>query len=1090
MLRLPSSTATILTAALILCVSSGNRLAAADAEFFEKKIRPVLITHCFECHSGETQESGLRVDSLNGLLTGGERGPAIVPGKPDESLLISAIRHSDTLQMPATRKLPQPLIDDLAQWIRDGAEWPNAEPVNVSPTPAAQERLPTEADKQFWAFQTPQRSPIPIVHDGHGWARTPVDDFILEQLESRQLFPNQIADKRTLIRRATLALIGLPPTPEEVRAFLADESPTAFESLVERLLSSPRYGERWGRHWLDVVRYADSNGLDENLAFGNAWRYRDYVIDAFNADLPYDQFLREQLAGDLLPAAASADIQLRRIIATGFLSLGAKMLAEDDPVKMEMDIIDEQIDTLGKAVLGMTMGCARCHDHKFDPISAHDYYALAGIFKSTKTMDNFGVVARWQERPLALPDVVAERNRQQAAADVVQADIAQRMQQETDRITSEARAQLAAYLLAADQQLRSEESLIGATPIADNEARRSASECLLLEAEDFARGNVMKDTTNYGVGIGVLVNQGELPNFTEYDIELPQAGMYQFDLRYAAATARPTIVMIDGKPMKTDAAGQVTGSWTAESQKWFVEAIVAFSAGKHVVRLENAGPFPHIDKLCIAPTIDGSPTLPSVAEETLAAPAIELHPPIVANWVKFLTAQREVADGPFAIWWKLRTSGSLDVSLDSSPLTATLLADPRPTTLAALALRYQEFANGDDSPHPAPLMALLSGSESPFTLGDKAESVYSEAVVTELKMLREKKAAIEAAIPAIAEAMSVSEGSPQNLRIHLRGSHTTLGVEVPRRMPRVFAMGAESPVSDETSGRLRLAEWLTRPRHPLTARVLVNRVWQAHFGEGLVRSPDNFGRLGEKPTHPELLDWLAIKFVDDGWSIKSLHRLILNSSVWQQTTDFNQAAAAIDPENRMLWRMNRRRLEAEAIRDSLLAIGGGLDTTMGGTLLPIDNRKYVTSTANINIDIYEAPRRTVYLPVVRSALNDYLTAFDFGDPSSMSGQRDRTTVAPQSLFLMNSKLVASQSKNLATLLLDSIATDAGRITEAFERFYSRPPTPSEVESSLGFIASYEDTLRVRGMAPEQLRPQAWQAFCRALMATNEFLYVN
>lgn len=1080
----------MLTATLILCVSPRNPLVAGDAEFFEKKIRPVLVTHCFECHSEDVQESGLRVDSLGGLLIGGERGPAIVSGKPDESLLISAIRHSDTLQMPATRKLPQPLIDDLAQWVREGANWPNAEPVTVSPMPTVQERMPTEVEKQFWAFQTPQRSPIPQVHDVNGWVRTPVDHFILEQLESRQLLPNHIADKRTLIRRATLALIGLPPTPDEVQAFLSDESPTAFESVVERLLSSPHYGERWGRHWLDVVRYADSNGLDENLAFGNAWRYRDYVIEAFNSDLPYDVFLREQLAGDLLPTASGADIQIRRIIATGFLSLGAKMLAEDDPVKMEMDIIDEQVDTLGKAVLGMTIGCARCHDHKFDPISAHDYYALAGIFKSTKTMDNFGVVARWQERPLALPDVVAERDRQKSAAEAVQADIAQRRQQESDRITGEARTQLAAYLLAAERQLRAEESLKNATAIFDSETRRADPECLLLEAENYARGNVMKDTTNYGSGIGVLVNRGELPNFTEYDIELPQAGLYQFDLRYAAAAARPTIVMIDGKPIKTDAAGQVTGSWTAESQKWFVEAIVEVAAGKHVVRLENAGPFPHIDKLCIAPAIGGSHASPSVEVETLVTPASRLHPPIVANWVKLLNSHRDVADGPFSLWWKLRTAGSLEVSFGSSPLDAMLLADPTPTTLAALAARYQELANGGDSPHLAPLKALLSGSDSPFTLGDKAESVYAEAVVTELKMLREKKTAIEAAIPAIAEAMSVSEGSPQNLRIHLRGSHTTLGVEVPRRMPRVLSAEIDSAIGTETSGRLKLAEWLTRPTHPLTSRVLVNRVWQAHFGEGLVRSPDNFGRLGEKPSHPELLDWLAIRFVDNGWSIKSLHRLILTSSVWQQTTELNQEAVAIDPENRLLWRMNRRRLEAEAVRDSLLAICGGLDTTMGGTLLPTENRKYVTSTANVNVDIYETPRRTIYLPVVRSALNDYLTAFDFGDPSSMSGQRDRTTVAPQSLFLMNSRLVAAQSKHLAASLLDSIATDAGRITEVFERFYSRPPTQSEVESSLNFIASYEDTLRSRGIVAEQLQPETWQAFCRALMATNEFLFVN
>ena len=1092
MSKCPLFAAAILTVSLMVCDVPEKRLIAADSEFFEKKIRPILAEYCFDCHSAEVQESGLRVDSLSGMLVGGERGPAIVPGKPDESLLISAVRHSDTLQMPENRKLPQPIIDHLAQWVRDGAEWPNAEPIQVSAVPAAMERMPTEEERQFWAFQTPRRAPVPKVKDASDWRRTPIDDFILEKLESRQVLPNPVTDKRTLIRRATLDLIGLPPTSDEVDAFLADPSPNAFETVVERLLSSPRYGERWGRHWLDVARYADSNGLDENLAFANAWRYRDYVIEAFNSDLPYDEFLREQLAGDLLPASSSKDVQLRRIIATGFLSLGAKMLAEDDPVKLEMDIIDEQIDTLGKAVLGMTFGCARCHDHKFDPISAHDYYALAGIFKSSKTMDTFTVVAKWQERPIATPEAIAERDRQKSEADAVQAEITKRMQQETERITNGARTQLAAYMLAAEQQLRMEESLKNATPIAENESRRTVPECLLLEAEDYVRGNVMKDTTNYGVGTGVLVSRGELPNFAEYEIELPQAGSYQFDLRYAAAASRPTVLTIDGKAVRTDVAGQVTGSWTAESQKWFVEAIADVSAGKHIVRLENPGPFPHIDKLCLAPAF-GRVAASHTDDETIDSPSIPLHAPIIANWVKLLNSQRDVPDGPFSVWWRFRTIDTnvpLNVSLNSTPLTAKLLAAPVPTKLSSLAERYQQLANGEDSPDVMSLKALLTGNESPFQPGDKAEAVYPEAVVAELKTLREKKAAIDATIAAVPEAMSISEGTPQDLRIHLRGSHTTLGVEVPRRMPHVLAVDSNAPITDDTSGRLELAEWLTRPDHPLTARVLVNRVWQAHFGEGLVRSPDNFGRLGEQPTHPELLDWLATEFVEHGWSIKSLHRLILNSAVWQQTTDFNEVSNTIDPENRLLWRMNRRRLEAEAIRDSLLAVGGDLDTTMGGTLLPTENRKYVTSTASINIDVYEAPRRTVYLPIVRSALNDYLTAFDFGDPSAMSGQRDRTTVAPQSLFLMNSKLVASQSKNLAQSLLTLSADDAGRITEAFERFYSRPPTTSEIESSLGFIASYEDSLRSRSTAAEHLRPLAWQAFCRGLMATNEFLYVN
>ena len=652
---------------------------------------------------------------------------------------------------------------------------------------------------------------------------------------------------------------------------------------------------------------------------------------------------------------------------------------------------------------------------------------------------------------------------------------------------------MAEYMLAAERQVRIDESLKGATPIADDESRRTAAECVLLEAEEYARGNVLKDTTNYGAGIGVLVNRGELPNFTEYDIEIPQAGSYQIDLRYAAAAARPTIVMIDGKPVKTDAAGQVTGSWTPESQKWFVEAVVEITAGKHVVRLENSGPFPHIDKICIAPasrsendraTVVGP--IPGPSE-----PKPHLHPLIISNWAKFLTSQRDVADGPFSPWWELRTTGSLHrVTADQSPLFARLIAEPSPTTLTALAERYQDLAAAAETPDLVPLKALLAGTESPFSLGDKAEPAFSEVVAAELKTLREQKEAIEKAIPALPEAMSITEGKSQNLRIHLRGSHTTLGEEVPRRMPWIFAKAADVTIPDATSGRLQLAEWLTRPDHPLTARVLVNRVWQAHFGDGLVRSPDNFGRLGEAPTHPELLDWMAVQFVESGWSIKSLHRLILNSAVWRQTTGNNEAGAAVDPENRLLWRMNTRRLEAEAIRDSLLAIGGDLDETIGGSLLPTENRKYVTSTANINVEVYNSQRRTIYLPIVRSAIYDYLTAFDFGDPSAMNGQRDRTTVAPQALYLMNSALVAKESELLSATLLAMPGNDSEKIASAFERFYSRPPCEREIASSLEFIESYEKNLTERGTTQDQLRPMAWKAFCRALISTNEFLYVN
>jgi hypothetical protein len=682
-----------------------------------------------------------------------------------------------------------------------------------------------------------------------------------------------------------------------------------------------------------------------------------------------------------------------------------------------------------------------------------------------------------------VPEVVAQRDAKKAEANAVQAQIQQVRIQEAARIDKEGKSRIADYLLAADRQIRRDEFLKAAKPILEDEARKSAPGTILIEADEFPRGNVMRERTNYGLGIGVLVNDGQLPNFTEYDIEVPSTGMWQIDLRYAAAAARPTEILLDGEMVKRDAAGQVTGSWTPEGQKWFVEAAVPITEGKHVLRLENDGPFPHIDKIALA-LCSNLPSEPAgVADDSEP-----LEPVYVANWAKFLTAQKEVDGSPFRVWWKVRTGESIE---PKTPLEAAMLADlaPQEIDLPHLSERIQDIYEQPVA-DTAALKAAIDSNTGPYFLGEKTDETFSEEVVAQLKMLNEKEDEIEKAIPALPEAMAISEGKPQNLRIHLRGSHTTLGDEVGRRMPRVFSHEEPLTIPAQVSGRLEFARWLTQPEHPLTARVLVNRIWQAHFGEGLVRSPDNFGKLGDAPTHPELLDWLATEFVRGGWSIKQLHRLILNSATWQQSTDWNESAASMDPENKLWWRMSRRRLEAEAVRDSLLAIGGDLDDQMGGSLLPTGNRAYVTSTANINVSVYDKPRRTIYLPVVRSALFDYLTAFDFGDPSSMSGQRDRTTVAPQALFLMNSLLVARESEKLAQTLLALPGDDRNRVTEAFERFYSRSPTESDIASSLEFIGSYEKNLLNRGVAAEQNRTESWQAFCRALICTTEFLYVN
>jgi cytochrome c553 len=787
----------------LVCVAGATAGAAepkpgpAALDFFEKRVRPLLAARCYSCHGPDSKaRGGLRVDSLAGLLRGGDHGPALQPGKPEDSLLISAVNHGDVVKMPPKTRLPPQEIADLTAWVKMGAPWPDAV-AQTGSVEASGKPLFTAEQRNFWAFQTPVRPPVPAVRD-RSWPRSPLDAFILAKLEEKGLRPAPPADRRTLIRRATFDLLGLLPSPEEVDAFLADGSPDALAHVVDRLLASPQYGERWGRHWLDVARYADSNGMDENLAQANAYRYRDYVVNALNRDTGYDRFVREQLAGDLLPAldpAGKAGAE-PRLVATGFLALGPKMLAEDDPVKMEMDIIDEQLETVGRAFLGLTLGCARCHDHKFDPIPTADYYALAGIFKSTKTMENFRVVARWYERSLA-----------------------------------------------------SEEE---------------------TEAHTIQRKR------------------------------------------------------IDEKKAE-------------------------------------------IDKL-------------------------------------------------------------------------TKAKDQKPE---------------------------------------------------ELKRLREELALLEKSLPALPGAMGVTEGTVTNLRVHLRGNHLTLGREVPRQFPRILAGERQTPVDGKQSGRLQLAEWLTHPDHPLTARVLVNRVWHWHFGAGLVRSPDNFGKLGDRPVNQPLLDWLAVRFVEEGWSLKRLHREIMLSSTYQMSSTYDEKTALADPDNRLHWHWQRRRLEAEALRDAILAVSGGLDLKMGGSLFQGANRAYVPGYPNCSYDRYDFNRRSIYLPVIRSDLYNVFQAFDFADPSTSNGERAVTTVAPQALFLMNSKLVAEQARRLAGRLLGrQELDDAGRVRLAHALAYARTATEPETTRALAFLQRAEATLRSQKVDEHERRLRAWQSLCRVLLAASEFSYVE
>ncbi|TWU17223.1 Planctomycete cytochrome C [Novipirellula galeiformis] len=798
-----------------------------DAEgirFFESKIRPVLIESCYDCHSEDEQESDLRVDTLEGMLTGGLAGASVVPGKPKSSLMLTAILYHDSdLRMPPDEKLSDSQIADVTRWIEMGAPHPDS--ANVKPIKRRGD-IDIELGRKHWAFQPPVKVDPPRVaaastaDSGSGSqsdrSRNPIDAFILSRLEKEGLQRVAAADKATLIRRATFDLIGLPPTPAEIEAFIADDSPDAFRHVVDRLLASPHYGERWGRHWLDIARYADSNGLDENVAHGNAWRYRDYVVNALNNDKPYDEFVVEQLAGDLLDSGTDVALKNERLIATGYLVLGPKVLAEPDQAKMEMDIIDEQLDTIGRSIMGLTIGCARCHTHKFDPISHHDYYGLAGIFKSTHTMDSYKTVAKWHETAIETPEDVARREA--------------------------------------------------------HEQRVAAQQKLIAE-------------------------------------------------RVADATAK-------------------------------------------------------LDP----------------------APAAETKP-------------------------------------------------------------------------------------------EEVEKLFPAETLTALKELRDELKKIQDAAPEMPMAMGVVEGTVADTSVHLRGSHLTLGDVVPRRFPEVLADDNQSPLPAEQSGRLEFARWLTSGTHPLTARVMVNRIWRGHFGKGIVTTVDNFGVQGNAPSHPELLDWLAVRFVEEGWSIKAMHRMIMLSETYQTSSTFDAHNNDVDPGNQFYWRYNLRRLEAEAIRDGLLAVSGTLDRTTGGNIMQYKTREYIFNHTSEDKSEYVTSRRSIYVPVIRNHLYDMFQLFDYTDASVLTGDRNTSTIAPQALFMMNSELIDELTFAIADRLLQIDTDLPTRINRLYLESYGRPASPEELSSATAFLSQFQTMVAKRSdkMDPQRL---AWQAFCQSVVSSNEFVYLR
>jgi len=840
-------------------------------DFFEKRIRPVLIAKCYKCHSAQSPKvkADLYLDTREGLLKGGESGPAVVPGDAEKSLLIHAIRQGDDdLDMPPkdSERLTPEQVRDFELWVKMGAPDPRA---GDAAKPAPKPPINFEEARKFWSFRPVKDPPPPALRDPR-WARTEVDRFVLAKLEEKGLRPGADTDRRTLLRRVTFDLIGLPPTPEEIDAFLADTSPEAYARVVERLLASPHYGERWGRHWLDVVRYADTAGCNSDYPIPQHYRYRNWVIRAFNEDKPYDEFVREQLAGDLLPWK-TWDERNDRLIATGYIANSRRFASSENGIQHL--ILEDTIDNVGRTFLGLTVNCARCHDHKFDAIANEDYYALYGIFQSTR-----------------YPFPGIELNK-------VPRDLVPLIPQEE-----------------ADKVLKPYKEKLGEH---DGEVKK-------LEAERATLQKVVAD----------------------YD-----------EARKAAAAIKPE------EPAQAPA------------------------------------------------DVVADPDLKRKFEEVAAAEAKARAELRRLEAEKALLAQAPAAG---------RARARLDTLRD---------------LIRAAQRRRDEYAK---------------------------------------------------TVPVVDSAYAVAEGAKvENARLHVRGEPKNPGGEVPRRFLQVLG-GQALPSEERGSGRRQLAEWLIDPANPLPARVMVNRIWQYHFGKGIVQTPSDFGVRGMPPTHPDLLDWLARRFVESGWSVKTMHRLTVLSRTYQISSRDVAENVNVDPHNDFLWKFPRRRLEAEAIRDAVLAVSGGLDRSPGGAHpFPAQSGWNYTQHRPF-IDVYETNKRSVYVMTQRIRRHPFFAIFDGPDTNASTAVRTGSTTPLQALFMMNDPFLHEQARRFAARVLSERPDDATRIERAYLLAVGRAPASDERRTGLEFLAAVRAKLRSAGLPEEQ----AWESHARVILRLNEFVFVD
>ncbi|QDU92925.1 DUF1553 domain-containing protein [Lignipirellula cremea] len=1061
----------------IVCAVSFLLLGAAGAfadeqagiDFFEAKIRPVLVQHCYECHAADSKplQGGLRLDSRQAMRQGGDSGAAVTPNSVDDSSIVAALRYED-YEMPPKGKLDDAVITDFVKWIEMGAPDPRE-----GEAPVAVASIDFDKAAEFWAFQPPQKAPLPPVQQAD-WPQNPIDYFVLAQLEQSGLRPVPAADRRDMIRRASFDLRGLPPTPEETAAFLADESPEAYRRLIERLLESPHYGERWGRYWLDVARYAE----DQAHTFAvkpstSAWRYRQWVIDALNADMPYDQFVRYQIAGDQLEDTPGFD----RYVALGYFGLGAVYYKNSDKAKAEADELDDRIDTLTRGFLGLTVSCARCHDHKFDPIPTRDYYSLAGIFKSSPLANV----------PLAEPEVVRAYDMGQRDLKLAEKNLADRTTGLREAFAEEHASQIAAYMLAIRRQ---QTAAAG---------KKSLSNGKLAEATGLEE-EFLKLWINF---LGPRF-RGKHPALAAWEAlpaptadEDPSAPSDQ--VKQVAAALQAEVVAVlkkrDGDQPK-EAPAKVNGGkpiyaspvLTAQQPQAKIDVPLAGARQLFLV-ITDAGDGKNTDHANWAEpkivTADGVLKLTDLEWKTVYIGHGKVHANHSISGGVLQIGETKYPDGigahaPCLISVELpegaerfqATVGlNSSATRDGSPASVEFMVftstpPPELTQDSSGAAPAKPDAPKLSKPQ-AELLKAVFADGGLFRLGDKQleETLQSEQV-QELASLRDKvEEAKQAAPPLYPQAHAIRDANPQDLPVFLRGNPAHPGEPAPRQFLRILSGEDRTPYS-HGSGRLELADDIASPGNPLTARVIVNRVWQQHFGRGLVGTASNFGHLGERPSHPQLLDWLAVDFMEHGWSLKHLHRTIMLSAVYRASSENSDQNAEIDGDNRLLWRMSRRRLDVEAWRDALLAASGNLDRTLGGENAPL--------TGN---------RRTVYARISRHNLDELLRLFDFPDANVTSAKRTVTTVPQQQLFVLNSDFIIKQAQSLAKRLQAEADTDEARIDRAFQLLYARLPEPDERQLGLDFLAASAVDAKEQKIDP-------WQQYAQALLSLNEFMYID